>query len=170
MYITKTTDKVKDLFSKVEKLDDMGKLRFLLYTYGLLNNNQINDKNEENPNLVEDDELVIFNMKSLGFSDNYCEIFIQYLIMINNILDEENKIYEENGNIIGIKYTEKEIENISIFERLNFSEKLDVFSELFIRYDNETYFTKKLTMLTWKDGLSGFDIAKMIQDIKKELL
>lgn len=169
MNIANTTDNVIKLFDNIDKLDDIGKLRFLLYSYGMLNNNQINNKNEENPNLMEDDDLIVFNMQSLGFSDNYCTIFLQYLIMINNIINEENKIYEENGNVIGVNYNKNESKIISLFENLDFKEKLDVFSELFIRYDNETYFNKKITMLTWKDDLSGFDIAKMIQDKKKEI-
>ena len=29
-------------------------------------------------------------------------------------------------------------------EKLDYNEKLDVFSEIIIRYDNETYFTNKI--------------------------
>ena len=51
MYITETTINVKNVFEKVEELNDIGKVKFILYTFGLLNNNQINNKNEINPTL-----------------------------------------------------------------------------------------------------------------------
>jgi len=47
-----------------------------------------------------------------------------------------------------------------------FNEKLDVFSEIIIRYDNETYFDKKLTIISFDSKSSGFDIAKMIKNYK----
>ena len=169
MYITDTTNNVKEIFEKLEELNDKGRLRFLLYTYGLLNNDQINSKNEINPNLVEDNELIILNMKSLNFPDNYCTVFLQYLVVVNNIINEANQIYEDNGNVIGIDYSEEDKMIISLFEKLCFEEKLDVFSELFIRYDNETYFSRKITMLSWSDDVTGFDIARLIQTIKKEI-
>lgn len=52
----------------------------------------------------------------------------------------------------------------SEFEKLNFNEKLDVFSEIVIRYDNETYFEEKLTFvtLTFDSNSNGFDFAKRI--------
>ena len=57
MYITETTDGVRKLIEELEQQEDLNKLKFLIYIFGLLNNNQINDKNEANPNLVEDDDL-----------------------------------------------------------------------------------------------------------------
>ena len=48
MYITETTDNVKKLFEELEIKTDEQKLKFLIYVFGLLNNNQINDKNESN--------------------------------------------------------------------------------------------------------------------------
>ena len=52
---------------------------------------------------------------------------------------------------------------ISKFESLSFNEKLDMFSEIVIRYDNETYFKDKITILTFDSKSNGFDIAKIIQ-------
>lgn len=57
MYITETTENVKKLIEELEKKDDITKLKFLIYIFGLLNNSQINDKNEANPDLVEDEIL-----------------------------------------------------------------------------------------------------------------
>lgn len=170
MYITETTDNVKNIFEQLQKLSDIGKLRFLLYTYGLLNNNQINNKNEKNPDLIEDDDLIIFNMQLLGFNNNQCTTFLQYLVMINNLINDKNKIYEDGANVIGIEFEYDELKVISMFEKLNFLEKLDVFSELFIKYDNDTYFENEIATLSWDKNLSGFDIAKIIQNIKKEII
>lgn len=170
MYITETTDNVKNIFEQLQKLSDIGKLRFLLYTYGLLNNNQINNKNEKNPDLIEDADLIIFNMQLLGFNNNQCTTFLQYLVMINNLINDKNKIYEDGANVIGIEFEDDELKVISMFEKLNFLEKLDVFSELFIKYDNDTYFENKIATLSWDKNLNGFDIAKIIQNIKKEII
>lgn len=53
IYITETADNVRKLIEEVEKQNDITKLKFLIYIFGLLNNNQINDKNEVNPDLVK---------------------------------------------------------------------------------------------------------------------
>lgn len=54
----------------------------------------------------------------------------------------------------------------SQFEKLNFNEKLDIFSEIVISYDNETYFDKKITIMSFDSELSGFELANMIQKCK----
>ena len=59
MYFTETTENVKKLIEELEKKDDITKLKFLIYIFGLLNNSQINDKNEANPDLVENDDIII---------------------------------------------------------------------------------------------------------------
>ena len=75
MYITQTTDNVKKLIKELEKKEDLNKLKFLIYIFGLLNNNQINDKNEATPNLVENDDMKILSLELLGMSENANTIF-----------------------------------------------------------------------------------------------
>lgn len=166
MYITNTTDNVRKLIEKLEQKDDLSKLNFLIYIFGLLNNNQINDKNEVNPDLIEDDDMKILSMEAMGLPNNYCTILLQYFVMVYKIKTNTNNIYEDNGNIIGIEYSDEDKEIASEFEKLNFNEKLDIFSEIIIRYDNETYFNEKITMLTFDSNSNGFDFAKRIQDFK----
>lgn len=166
MYITETTENVRKIFEKLEAINDIGKMKFILYIFEKLNNNQINSMNEENPNLIEDSDLVIFNFPSIGFSENACTIFLQYNIMIMNRLDTKNKLLEENGNIIGIEYNDYEKEIISNFEKLSFEEKLDMFAEIIIRYDNETYFSEQIEIINFHSELSGYEIAKLIKDYK----
>lgn len=166
MYITETTDNVKKLIEELEKKEDLNKLKFLIYIFGLLNNNQINDKNEANPNLVENDDMKILSLELLGMSENANTIFLQYLVMVHNIMTESKDAYEDNGNVIGVKYSDDDKKLVSTFEKLDFNEKLDVFSEIIIRYDNETYFTNKITIITFDSKSNGFDIAKQIQNFK----
>ena len=144
MNITETTDNVRKLIEEVEKQNDITKLKFLIYIFGLLNNNQINDKNEANPNLNKDDDMEIFTLESVGLSPNACTILLEYFAMLYNGLTNTKDGYEDNGNVLGINYDEIDKNIDSHFENLKYNEKLDVFSEIVIRYDNETYFKDKI--------------------------
>ena len=166
MYITNTTDNVRGLIEELEQKKDLNKLRFLIYIFNLLNNNQINDKNEANPDLKDDEDIKIFNLEMTGLSPNSCTILLQYFASLYNIITKSNEVYEDSGNVMGINYDKEDNDIISKFEKLDFNEKLDLFSEIIIRYDNETYFDEKITMLSFDSELSGFDIAKQIKDFK----
>lgn len=166
MYITDTTENVKKIFENISKLDDIGKIKFVLYTYGLLNNNQINDKNEPNPDLMDEEDLVIFNMTMLGMSSNACNVFLAYNIMLYNELTKTKNVYLDNTNVIGLEYDEMESNIISQFEKLTYNEKLDVFKELFITYDNNTYFKNNINIMTFNSEKNGFDIAREIEQFK----
>ena len=169
MYITDTTENVRKFFDNLLNEDDISKMRFLLYIFDLLNNNQINSINEGNPDLKEDDDLIVFNLDLLGLNNNCCTTFLQYNAMIYNTMSKTNKVYEDNGNVIGIEYETKDKNNISIFEKFSFFEKLDVFSEIFIRYDNDTYFKNDIVSMAFSDSVNGYDIAKLISDYKIRL-
>ena len=86
--------------------------------------------------------------------------------MLYNGLTNTKDAYEDNGNVLGKVYDKEDKKLDSQFEKLDFNEKLDVFSEIIIRYDNETYFDKKLTIISFDSKSSGFDIAKMIKNYK----
>ena len=166
MYITETTNDVKIFIEELEGKNDISKLKFLIYIFSLLNNNQINDRDEPNPDLIEDDEMKIFDSEIIGLSKNACTILLQYFAMIYNGMTDSKDAYEYNGNVMGI-HLDKEDEKIaSKFEKLDFNEKLDVFSEIIIRYDNETYFKEKTLVISLGSNLSGFVIAKQIQTFK----
>ena len=167
MYITNTTEDVRKLVEELERKNDICKLKFLIYIFNLLNNDQINNKNETNPNLIEDDDMKVFNLQSIGFSPNACTILLQYFVMIYNVMTDSKDAYEDNGTVIGINYNEEDKRIASQFERLSYNEKLDVFSEVIIRYDNETYFVEKTLVLSFDSELDGFNIAKMIKDFKE---
>ena len=165
MYITETTENVRNLWKQLEVQDDLSKLKFLIYIFGLLNNNQINDKNEANPNLIEDD-IIIFNLENIGFPLNAGTMLLQHFMMLYNNITKTNSIYEDNGNVIGLEYNENECEIISGFEKLTYNEKLDIFKELFITYDNNTYFKNDFNVMFLNPKMSGFDIAQKIEQFK----
>ncbi len=51
MYI-EATNNVKKIFDSIEQFNDESRLKFLIYIFDKLNNDQINSKNEINPNLI----------------------------------------------------------------------------------------------------------------------
>ncbi len=165
MYISETTENVRGLIEKLENYADVTKLKFLIYIVGLLNNKQINSKNEPNPDLMEDDKIKIFDLESIGLENNLCTIWLQNLISIYNNMINNMEAYENNGNVLGITYNDEEKLILSEFEKLDFYEKLDTFSEIIIKYDNETYFDSE-KIIPWNLGTNGFNIAKKIKDLK----
>ena len=169
MYITNTTEDVRKLVDELETTSDLTKLKFLVYIFGLLNNNQINDKNESNPDLIENDDMTIFNSEAIGLTTNACTILLQYFAMLYNGMTDSKDAYEDNGNILGINYNKEDKKLASKFEKLNFNEKLDLLSEVIIRYDNETYFDERILVVSFNSELSGFDIAKIIQSFKESI-
>lgn len=166
MYITKTTDNVRKLVGELENRNDIHKIKFIIYIFNLLNNNQINDKNEVNPDLSEDENIKILNFSSLGLFPNTGTICLQHLVGVYNTMIKTNKAYEDNGSALGIMYDEDDNKLISQFEKLSFNEKLDVVSEIIIRYDNETYFNRIILMKNLANNISGFDIASLIYNFK----
>lgn len=168
MYITETTDNVRKLMEEIEHQEDMSKLKFLIYIFGLLNNNQINDKNEANPDLMEDNNVKIFNLESIGLPFNACTVLLQYFVMLYNGITNTKDIYEDTGNIIGVAYSSEEKTLLAKFEKLGFNEKLDIFSEIIIRCDNETYFKSNIVIPMFDSTSNGYAIAKRIKSLKND--
>lgn len=97
MYISEANEKVKKIYEKIDNLNDIKKLEILLSVFNLINNNQINNKNEVNPDLIEDDDIKVFNMELLGFEPNYCTIFLQYNLMLYNAIFGEKNYMKITG-------------------------------------------------------------------------
>lgn len=165
MYITDTTDNVIKIFDKVSKFEDSGRLKFVIYVFDCLNNDHINSKDEVNPNLIENEDITIFNLDMIGLNKNFAEIYLEYLTMVfNNVGTLLSKAYQENGNVMGIHYNKYDKTLLSIFEKLSYNEKLDVLAEMFIRLDNETLFSDKYPMLEL--NIDGFEVARNIIEQK----
>ena len=174
MYITNATEKTRMVMDEVLlKLSDESKMKLLLYLFSELNHNQINSKNEINPDLVEDDDIVIFNLEILGFSTQEAELFLKYNVELYNYItfqvkNKESKIYLDDGCVVGLDYSPLESITIHMFEKLSFNEKIDFIAEIMIRYDNKTYFKDCITEVGFTEDLTGFDIARKIMLFKKE--
>ncbi len=165
MYITETTEKVRKIFEMLDRRDDIGKLKFLIYIFDRATHQQINDKNEANPDLIENDDLIIFDLEDAGLVNNYANIFLEYLVMtFNGTADRYSKGYQDNGNVEGINYNKYDKLLISNFENLSYNEKLDIFREIFIRIENGSLFNNEYKMLALI--ANGFDIANNINNLK----
>ena len=169
MYITETTGRVRIFFGVLLKLDDKTKMAVLLYLFSKLNCNQINDKDEPNPDLLDDsDDIIIFNLEILGYDKHTTEALLEYNVFQYNLI-EKNKdecLYLDNGFVRGLKPTLFRRLALAMFEKMPFSEKIDVFAELIIRYDNDTYFNELCPEVIFVGNKSGFDVAKKIKDWK----
>ena len=151
------------MFEKFESEDDICKLKFLIYVMEKLYNKQINSKNISNPNLLGDSEdLVVLDNNILDFSDNFLEKFIYENMKFYNKVTNNN-LYLMDGNVIKMNYKNNEKNLISDFEKLNFSEKIDVVSELFIRYDDNTYYEEDKCLELFANG---FELAYLLQNNK----
>lgn len=166
MYITETTDNVRKLIETLLTKKDEAKLKFLIYMFDLATQQQINSKNEMNPTLIEDDDLVIFNLEDVGMANNYADIYLEYLVMtFNATATKLSKGYQDNGSVEGIHYNKFDKPLLSRFMKLSYNEKLDVFAEMIIRLDNDNLFEGKYDMLSLNNN--GFEIASNIIKLKK---
>ena len=166
MYITNTTDKVREFFEELLEQKDYTKLKVLIYVLNALYNNQINNKGIANPDLTEED-IEIFKYSLVGLDDELVFALLAYLVAVYNLTDIGKEVYLDDNNVFGMKYDKNEEEILSKYEKMTFNEKLDILSELLIRYDNFTYFEERITFITLGSDISGFDIAKLIQDYTK---
>ena len=113
MYITETTGRVRIFFGVLLKLDDKSKMAVLLYLFSKLNCNQINDKDEPNPDLLDDsDDITIFNLELIGYDRKTIEAFLEYNVFQYNFIDKNKDkcLYYDNVYDMGL--------NIRIFIRL----------------------------------------------------
>ena len=179
MYVTNATEKTRMVMDEVLlKLSDESKMKLLLYLFSELNHNQINSNNEINPDLVEVDDMIIFNLESLGFSIHEAELFLRYNVGLYNYMKQktqenfvkEEKLIVDNGYVVGLNYSPLESATIHMFEKLLFAEKIDFIAEIMIRYDNRTYFRYYQTGVGFTEDLTGFDIARRIMEFKKEYI
>lgn len=157
MYI-KTNKNVMEIISELEKESLETKLKFFIYVVEQIDNNLVNEKNSANP-IMEEDEFKILDFNTLGVNNEI--VLIDYLLSELYKLTKEQTVY--NGGIFGINYNSADY-LIKLFESLNFVEKLDLISELFIRYDNDTLFLNAI-MSTGLD-ISGYEIANNIMRFK----
>ncbi len=138
MYLRNTSNEVKELVLKMNQLNKENKLKFISYIFTLWDRNQINSLNESNPNLLDDSvDIEIFSPSS-----------IDYPYLVNEVKEYWNYIY----NLY--RLYQKEYENlVSVFDKLLFKEKKDVFAELFLILERDELLP---------DSIDGYEIARRI--------
>ena len=138
MYLKNTSNEVKGLVLKISGLDRKNKLKFIDYIFNLWDRNQINSLNNDNPNLLDDSiDIEIFNPSS-----------IDYPYLVNEIKDYWNYTF----NLYRL-YPKECKELTSLYERLSFKEKKDVFAELFLVIEHDEFLP---------DSIDGYEIARRI--------
>ena len=159
MYNSKISKNALICVENLEKKDKLEKLEFLIYLFERIINGQINRENILNPTLNNDEDSVeIFSLDELMGEYNFSYNFL------NNLVDEYNKlegivdkIYLDNGAVYGMNF--KDGEQISLFESLEYLDKLAVIAELIIKIDNGTLFDENIYLDL---GVNGFDLANKI--------
>ena len=138
MYLKNTSNEVKELVIKINELDRDDKLKFISYVFNLWDRNQINSLNEINPNLLDDSiDIVIFNSSNIDYPN-----------LVNEFKEYWNYKYK-----LYCLYPKEYKELISIFEKLTFIEKKDIFAELFLVLEHDVLLP---------DGIDGYEIARRI--------
>ena len=138
MYLKNTSDEGKELVLKINELDKENKLKFISYIFNLWDRNQINNLNNDNPNLLDDSiDIEIFNPSSIDYP---------YLV-------KEIRAYWNNVFKLYRLYPKEYKELIPVFEKLSFKEKKDVLTELFLILEHDEFLP---------DSIDGYEIARRI--------
>lgn len=163
MYNSNISQKAMACVENLEKKDKLEKLEFLIYLFERIVNGQINRTDILNPTLNNDEDYVdMFSLDELTGEYNFSYNFLNNLVTEYNKLDKiVNKIYLDNGTVYGINFNDDEL--ISLFESLEYFDKLSVIAELIITIDNGTLFDDGLDL---DFGVNGYDLANMILNYK----
>ncbi len=165
MYITDTTNNVRDFIESFDIKNDYGKMKVMMYIFEKVDNGQINSKNIANPNIGDNEDIEIFTFERIELTNKTCDILLQFFAMAFRELYKENVQYVDN-HFIGLDYNEKDKIILSQFEKLSYNEKLDVISELVIRYNNNSMFKNQEIHIPFNDDVDGFELARLIQKLK----
>lgn len=166
MYITETTNSVRKIIESFDEKNDLRKLNAMIYIFEKVDNGQVNSENITNPYIGDHDDLEIFNFVRIGLTHNTCEVLIQFLCLVYRGIYNVDVNYIDS-HVEGLEYNDEDKELISSFEKLTYNEKLDVISELIIRYDNNTMFKEHHIHMPFKNEIDGFEWARLIQNLKK---
>lgn len=91
------------------------------------------------------------------------------------IFQTTSKMFKDEGyNILTLDFRNPSLSNhlnilepiIREYEQFTFNEKLDVFSEVIIKYDNESFLKEKITIMSFDSKSNGYDLAHLIQEMK----
>lgn len=165
MYITNTTNNVRDIIESFDIKNDYEKMKVMMYILEKVDNGQINNKNIANPNIGDNEDIETFTFERIGLTYNTCDILLQFLAMVYREIYKANVHYIDS-HIDGLDYNDEDKIILSQFEKLSYNEKLDVISELVIRYNNNTMFKNHEIHIPFKDDVDGYEWARLIQKLK----
>ena len=138
MYLKNVNDDVKELIEKVNILDKENKLKFSIYIFNLWDRNQINSLNETNLDLLDDGiDIEVFNPSSFD-----------YPYLVKEIREYWNNVFK-----LYRLYQKEYKDLVSVFDKLLFKEKKDVFAELFLVIEHDELLP---------DNIDGYEIARRI--------
>ena len=164
MYLSNTSKKVKDLFDRFEQFKNTTKLEICIYLFEEWNNGLINEKNITNPTTTDED-YEIFKPINVGLSEHFGHSIGCILLgVLNNFTDEVQVITDD---LLSIRLDKDANNWISTYEKIDFSEKIDVIGELLIRNDNEELY-EGLTHFPVISEDDAFNIALNIKDYKEK--
>ena len=165
MYITDTTNNVRDIIESFDIKNDYEKMKVMMYIFEKVDNGQINNKNIANPNIGDNEDIETFTFERIGLTYNTCDILLQFLAMVYREIYKANVHYIDS-HVDGLDYNDEDKIILSQFEKLNYNEKLDVISELVIRYNNNSMFKNDEIYIPFKDDVDGYEWARLIQKLK----
>lgn len=172
MNITKTSQKVYDLFNKFDELNDEERLEVNIIIFEEWSRDLINSKNTTDVSKYDDEEINIFNPTILGLQNNIGSLCSKiFLMVLNNSLKENKKPIAEIENLdpLSLKLSNNSSKWISIYEKLSFIEKIDTLTEIIIRYYNETLFEMEKGLPKIDSSINEYNIAEIIKKYKESI-
>lgn len=167
MFTINSSKEVKKIIECVDSLKDYQKLQAFIPILEQWSYNQINDKNEANPDLNNEEEIIIFNPSSIDLDNAfgislagelYLFLAIEYNVKVSETINDSFDMQ--------LEHNEEELKVLKKFEKLSFKDKIDVVTEIILFLGN---FKIKSMGNEIMDSKICFNIARKILDYKKEI-
>ena len=155
--------------SELDKLSNIEKLQVLIPIMEQWSNNQINSENECNPNLVDDEKLIIFNPTSIDRDISLGNSFAGLFYVILQRLGVSVSEVVENDFDSYLKHGKKELDLLSYFEKLSFKDKIDTITEIILLVNIYSFDENSDSIFDSELQETDLDTAKKIMEYKKKL-
>ena len=107
MYITNTTNNVRDIIESFDIKNDYEKMKVMMYILEKVDNGQINNKNIANPNIGDNEDIETFTFERIGLTYNTCDILLQFLAMVYREIYKANVHYIDS-HVDGLDYNDED--------------------------------------------------------------
>ena len=146
MYITDTTNNVRDIIESFDIKNDYEKMKVMMYIFEKVDNGQINNKNIANPNIGDNEDIEIFTFERIGLTHNTCDILLQFLAMVFREIYKANVHYIDS-HVDGLDYNDEDkikiLLNENVYPRI-FNNHFLVFDTLKINFNNDDSYIQLL--------------------------